>query len=136
MLVTRALLLGLAAGSRASLGVAGPILRSGVGGPATVLATGAVLGELVVDQLPTTPDRTDPGPLLGRLGSGVAGGVLLARSAGEPVALPALAGGAGAAAGAVLGAGWREGAGQVMGDPAAALVEDVVALALAWWACR
>jgi uncharacterized membrane protein len=108
------------------------------------VATLAAAGEGVVDTLPQTPSRLAAGPLVGRVLIGMAGGVALAlRSASVPAsALPrtvlipaALVGGASAAAGSYLGAGWRSRA-PFGHDLPAALIEDVVVTLLSWAAAR
>ncbi|MFB7889361.1 hypothetical protein ACFCZ3_15085 [Cellulosimicrobium cellulans] len=148
-LLARALALGVAAGSRSSLGAAAPVLggwvgggsRGGSGGPGLLARAGAVAGvvsEMVGDKLPRTPSRLDPpGPVF-RLGSGAAGGILLARHRTGPagVVAAAVAGAAGAAVGTWGGAAWRRLAVGSRPDWPGAVAEDVVALALAAWAVR
>jgi len=151
-LVVRSLALGLAAGSRATLGVAGPLLGPVPGHrlpthrlrrPATLprlLAGLAVAGELVGDKLPTTPSRLDPpGPVV-RAASGAAGGLLLALRHHAPapsVVAAVVAGAAGGVVGTGVGAAWRGAvARRGWSDLPAALAEDAVALGLAAWATR
>jgi uncharacterized membrane protein len=139
-LVLRSALLGVAAGSRSSLGVGAPILTTpaGAGLPraltgrgAGVLATAGVAAELVGDKLPRTPSRLQPPVLAGRLASGAAGAAALARrQRARPVA-PVLAGIAGAAAGSFGGSAWRAWAARRVPDWQAALAEDAVAILLA-----
>ena len=57
----------------------------------------AAAAELIADKLPWTPARTDPGPLLGRLGSGALVGAAMASREHRTAA--AFAGAAGALAG-------------------------------------
>jgi len=151
-LVVRSLALGLAAGSRATLGVAAPLLgpvpahrlpthrlRRPAGLP-RLLAGLSVAGELVGDKLPSTPSRLDsPGPQ-SRAASGALGGLLLARRhhAGAASTVAALvAGAAGGAAGTFTGAAWRSVvASRGWPDLPAALAEDAVAVGLAVWATR
>ena len=153
-LVARSLALGLAAGARASLGLAAPVLgpapASRRGEPAAyvrrppaslrTVAVLAVVGELVGDTLPATPSRLENHGPDGRAVSGAAGGLLLARRRRAPVAgtlVAAAAGVAGAVAGTGVGAAWRSAfARRGWPDLPAALAEDVVALALATWAVR
>ncbi|MFD6179169.1 MULTISPECIES: hypothetical protein [unclassified Isoptericola] len=151
-LVVRALALGVAAGSRATLGVAAPLLgpapahrhpTHGLRRPASVLrlvAGLAVAGELVGDKLPATPSRLDASGPDVRAGSGAAGGLLLAvrhhATAASTVAA-GLAGAVGAVAGTGGGAAWRAAvARRGWPDLPAALAEDAVALTLAAWATR
>jgi hypothetical protein len=135
-LVGRSLVLGLAAGSRSSLGPAGPMLTAPDSGPVKKLSNlAAVAGELYVDKRPGTPERTSAGALPARLASGAGGGGLLARRQRANAALPVLAGIAGSAAGSYGGLAWRKWAGARMPDLQAALIEDSVALALALGAC-
>ncbi len=134
-LLARAAALGLAAGGRATLGIGAPVV---VRGPlvARVLAGLAVVGELVGDKLPQTPDRTEPGSLAGRALSGAIGGVVIARRAGRGPVPAAVLGGAAALAGSCLGFGWRRAAVGHLPAVPAALIEDVVVLGLAAYAVR
>lgn len=143
--VVRSVLLGVAAGSRASLAVAAPAVaaRPVEDGPrsrsariARMLAPFGVLAELVGDKLPSTPSRLDPpGPVL-RAVSGATGGLLLARRAHVPPVLPALAGAVGGLAGTYGGAAWRAWADARTADWKPAIAEDVVAVGLACLAVR
>lgn len=150
--VTASLALGCAAGSRSSLGIAGPVLaapRAGsttTGGAVTprrrVARAGALLavaGEIVGDKLPEAPSRLDPpGPAV-RMASGAAGSVALARGRGAGLAAlvaAALAGAVGGAAGAWGGAAWRRAAVGRGPDWPGAVAEDAVALTLTAWAVR
>ncbi|GAA1717635.1 hypothetical protein GCM10009809_11970 [Isoptericola hypogeus] len=153
-LVARSLALGLAAGSRATLGLAAPVLgpvpAPGPGEPAAyahrppgavrVVATLAVLGELVGDTLPTAPSRLEHHGTEVRAASGAAGALVLARRRRATPGTTAVAVAAGAAGGAVAtgaGAAWRSAfARRGWPDLPAALAEDVVALTLAAWAVR
>lgn len=141
--VARSLAVGLAAGSRSTLGAAAPLL---VARRPWLRALGAlaVAGEIVGDKLPTAPSRLDgPGPAV-RAVAGAVGAVTLAvaaRRAGDPDAtawsvpgtlVAAVVGAAGGLAGAYGGAAWRRAvAARDLPDWPAAVVEDVVALALA-----
>lgn len=135
-LIGRSLLLGVAAGSRSSLGLAAPTLTAADTGAAKKLASLASLGgELYVDKQPATPERTSGAALPARLASGAGGAGLLARRQGANAALPVVAGLVGAAAGSWGGLGWRRWAGSRMPDWQAALIEDGVAFVLAAAAC-
>jgi uncharacterized membrane protein len=131
-----AVLLGAAAGCRASLGVAAPVLvgRACGSDPPTALRVGVVLGvvgELVGDLRPTTPSRLRPPGPQARAASAAFGAVLLARRAGVGALLPAVLAAAASAAGTWGGAAWRRWAARRGPDWPAALTEDVVAIALA-----
>ena len=135
-LVGRSLVLGVAAGSRSSLGPAGPVLTAKDSGAVTTLGSlAAVAGELYADKQPGVPDRTSAAALPARLASGAGGAGLLAGRQGADAALPVLAGVLGSAAGAFGGLGWRRWAGTRMPDWQAAVIEDGVAVALALAAC-
>ena len=132
----RAVMLGVAAGCRASLGVAAPLLvgRAPGTGPRTPVRVGlalGVVGELVGDLLPATPSRLLPPGPQARTVAAALGGALLARRAGVAVLVPAMAAAAASAAGTWGGAAWRAWAARRGPDWPAALAEDVVALALA-----
>ncbi len=143
-LVLRSGLLGVAAGSRSSLGLAGPVLStprtSGAlaaitGRPGSAVAVLGVVGEGVGDKLPAAPSRlTGPG-LPVRLLSGTAGGVALARREQARVALPAAAGLVGSVLGSYGGAIWRARSARRRADWHGAVAEDAVAITLAALAC-
>jgi uncharacterized membrane protein len=94
----------------------------------TVLA----IGELVADQLPTTPARTAPVGLIARLLMGMLSGACLAIAGGASVGVGALT----AAVGALVGAfgGYRARIGLVnslkVPDIAVGIPEDLVAIGL------
>ncbi len=136
--LTRALALGIASGTRSSLGLCAPALfgKPAAYGRRRLTRIASVGGELVVDKLPQTPSRLEPPALAARLISGAAGAFVLARRELVAPPLPMLAGVAGAAVGAYGGAAWRMRSGAVRPDWQGALAEDVKAIALAWWACR
>lgn len=137
--ITRALVLGTAAGMRSSLGFSAPEL---VGRPVRAskvrraLRAAPIVGELIVDKLPQTPSRLTPPGLVARFASGATGAFALARRNNSSLVLPVLAGAAGAAVGAWGGAAWRRWADARGPDWHAAVVEDAVALGLASAACR
>ncbi|WP_432533609.1 hypothetical protein [Kineococcus arenarius] len=135
-LLLRSALLGLAAGGRSSLGLAGPALLSpGTralpgGGPVAALSGLALAAELVADKLPQVPSRLSASGLPPRLVTGAVGAAALARRERSRALLPALVGVCGAAAGSYAGAAWRAWAGERVPDVDAALVEDVAAAVL------
>jgi hypothetical protein len=135
-LVRRSLLLGIATGSRSSLGLAAPTLTATDTGALKKLASLASLGgELYADKQPNTPDRTSGAGLPPRLASGATGAGLLARRQGANAAWPVVAGMLGSAAGSFGGLAWRQWAGTRMPALRAGLIEDGVALTLAAAAC-
>lgn len=142
-LTVRSVLLGVATGSRSSLGLAAPALtaptapgRRGKSSPGgRLLAVAALAGELVADKHPDTPDRTSAQGLVPRFAGAVAGAGRLAARERANGALPAVGAAAGAAAGAFGGLAWRRWAVGRLPDRQAALLEDGVALLLAAAAC-
>lgn len=83
------------------------------------------LGEFVIDKLPSTPNRTEPGGLGARIGLGALSGALLSRSNRGAAAAVA----AGAAAGAAFGGQAARGALAKRVPPlAAGAIEDAVAI--------
>ncbi len=141
----RAVLLGVATGSRSTLGLTALVLGSPHprrGRPswtgsrwAKSIAVLACTGELVGDKLPRTPSRLAAAPQAIRLAlGGVAGGFLAHRdgaAAGRTV-INTVAGVAGAAAGTYGGAWWRGRADARFGrDLPGAVIEDAVAVTLA-----
>ncbi len=133
--LTKSLLVGLAAGGRSSFGLAAPLLTSNAT-RARVAGVGAVLGEMVVDKLPTTPSRLDAGPLGGRVAAGAVGGATVAARNGHGglVVVAAVLGVAGSVAGSVLGAAWRDVAADKGYAWPAALAEDALSLAVGAYA--
>jgi uncharacterized membrane protein len=126
MLIVVALLLGFAAGLRTFIAPAAYFLhRGGIAG--IVLAVFAVL-EMIVDALPQAPSRTRP---LGLAFRAISGGVVGWFVAGIP---GAVAGVAGAFAGTYAGYAGRVRAITAIGAIPAALAEDAVAIALAFFA--
>jgi uncharacterized membrane protein len=90
------------------------------------------LAEFVADQLPQTPARTAPGPLLARIVTGGLSGSCLAVAGGQSLLFGALLGAIGGVAGAFLGYQARTGlvcALQVP-DRVIAIPEDLVAVLL------
>lgn len=87
-------------------------------------------GELIADKLPSTPNRTDPGPLAARIVSGALCGAAIYSSAKQPIATGAALGGLGAIAGSFAGYEVRRRLGRKIDvpDAALALLEDVLAI--------
>ncbi|MEO9220562.1 MAG: hypothetical protein ABI251_02070 [Mycobacteriaceae bacterium] len=134
-LLARSAVLGVAAGGRSSLGLAGPALTGGSGAAGKTAAVLMVGGELVIDKLPATPSRTQPPALGVRVLSGAGGATALARREHADPTWASVLGGAGAVLGTRSGAAWRAWAAQRMPDWQAALIEDAVAVALTAVAC-
>lgn len=88
-------------------------------------------GEYIGDKLPNIPPRTQPVPLLGRIGAGATVGTLVAKRAGKPWLGAAAAGAAGALAGAYAGYGVRRALGARIGNVPAAFIEDALVLTAA-----
>jgi uncharacterized membrane protein len=89
------------------------------------------IGELITDQLPTTPSRKVPMQFGARIISGGLSGAALAASAGV-LAIGAVAGVIGAVIGTLGGAAFRARLATLFGkDPPAALIEDAIAIAAA-----
>jgi uncharacterized membrane protein len=144
----RALLLGVVTGLRSQVPVAllaveaergrfdpgaGRLARRFASPEGVLGAVLAATGELIADKLPVTPDRTDPGPLLGRLVTGAAVGSAVHYDAGHPRALGALAGAVGAGLGSFGGARARAALADRTGLPQPLLgaAEDLFAVGLA-----
>ena len=94
---------------------------------AVAVTTPMALSELVIDKLPATPSRTQPGAIAARAASGALAGAAL--GAGRPVAgLAALAGAVGAGAATLLGHALRAQLAKAAGkDWPVALTEDALA---------
>jgi uncharacterized membrane protein len=92
--------------------------------------TATALGELIVDQLPSTPSRTEPRSFAVRLASGTLAGAAIADD-GRRLA-GAVAGAVGAAVGTLGGHAARARLAAAFGrDRPAALLEDAVGIAVA-----
>nr|WP_296771496.1 hypothetical protein [Rhodococcus sp. (in: high G+C Gram-positive bacteria)] len=126
--------IGKASGFRSSIGIGVGALtwfhgtdheRLAIGGSAVATA-----GEIVMDKLPTTPSRLSPPALIGRILAGSGAAFVIARRLGEDPAVPAVIGGLSAVAGSYTGHAYRGWASKRVNPLAAAVVEDVVALAL------
>lgn len=129
MTLISALVLGLVAGLRAFTAPAALFLaRGGITG--IILAVLAVT-ELIGDMLPQIPSRTSPPALIARILSGGIVGWLITGANSSIALVGALFGVAGALAGAYGGRAVRIAAIERIGAVPAALVEDVVAIALA-----
>lgn len=105
-----------------------------LGSTAAAYITAALaLGELIADQLPSTPSRKSPPGFIGRVLSGAICGGALGVSSGA-FATGAVAGIAGAVVGTLGGYEARvRGAAAVGKDLPVALIEDAIAIALAYW---
>ncbi len=102
--------------------------------PAAVgLFSAAALGEYIADKLPSTPDRTAPVPLAGRLILGGLIGAIVATAFRRPVVSGVALGALGAAAGAYGGFYARRGftIGAGLPDLPVAITGDSAAVALA-----
>ena len=96
------------------------------------LFTLAAVAEFVVDQLPGTPARTVPGPLLARIVTGGLSGSCLAVAGGQALLAGTLLGAIGGIAGAFLGYRARTGLVSALRVPdrIVAIPEDLVAVLL------
>jgi uncharacterized membrane protein len=99
-----------------------------------VVLTVAALAEYVADKLPTTPRRTLPGPLIGRLVLGGFSGACLTVSANQSWLVGAIAGAIGGLIGAFAGYEIRRRlvTGLKVKDITIAIPEDLVAIVLAY----
>jgi uncharacterized membrane protein len=70
---------------------------------AVAVFTLLALVELIADKLPSTPNRTEPPGLIGRILLGGLSGASVAASASQPIALGCVLGAAGGVAGAFAG---------------------------------
>jgi uncharacterized membrane protein len=100
---------------------------------AVAVFSALAIGEYVMDLLPTTPSRTAPGPLIGRVVMGGLCGACLFAAAHESLPVGALIGGVGAVLGAFAGYQVRTRLvnGLRVKDAFVAIPEDLVAIALA-----
>jgi uncharacterized membrane protein len=135
-----AALLGAATGLRSQSGIAAVLvgrktegLPAALAGPrARAVVTAGALGELVIDKLPNTGSRLEPGPLAARIILGGLAGGQFARARHQP-ALPAAAVAALAALiSAKVGHDTRVALAKKLNGPVAAVMEDTVTLALAF----
>ncbi len=97
------------------------------------LFTAAALGEYIADKLPSTPDRTAPVPLIGRLVLGGLVGAIVATAFRRPIAGGIALGALGAAAGSYGGFYARKGLTHGLGlnDIPVAIAGDSAAVSLA-----
>ncbi len=134
----RAAALGAATGLRSTVALAALIIRRSDGLPAVLrhpaarrAAALADAGELVIDKLPMTPSRMNSSGLTGRVISASLAAAVLARS-GHRRPVPAMAiASAAALAAAKIGHDARCALACHLPDPAAAVAEDALAIALA-----
>lgn len=102
---------------------------------AVAITSMLAVGEYFADQYPKTPSRVSPGPLFGRIGSGLLAGGCVGAAAGPSPYVGAGVGAVGAVLGAVTGyqvRGWlvQE---LAVKDLVVGLSEDVLCVALAYW---
>lgn len=141
-----ALVIGVVAGSRTMLAPAAvswaarlgtlPLQATGFAffghTAATAVFTILAVGELITDQLPTTPSRTVPVQFGARLVSGTLCGAAVGATADSAV-LGGIAGLVGAVGGTLGGRALRGRLARALGnDHPAATLEDIVAIVLAW----
>ncbi|GGF92606.1 hypothetical protein GCM10007304_03060 [Rhodococcoides trifolii] len=130
--------IGFASGLRSSMGIATYAVARYAGTDREQVAGGvaavAVLGEAVVDKLPSTPSRMEFPGLGGRIAAGGAGAYALARRDGTDRVQAAVLGAAGSLAGSWGGSRYRAWASTKAPALAGALAEDVVAQSLTAWA--
>jgi len=113
------------AGARAPLGLL-------TGAQSKKVAGALMVGEFIADKLPSTPSRLALPVLLSRVVAGAISAWALAQRHRVPVAVPAVAGGLGAALGSVGGLRLRcAAADRGIPDLPVALAEDALVLALA-----
>jgi uncharacterized membrane protein len=128
--VVPTILLAAASGARSMTGVAATARALGsprVAGGAAALAA----MELVADKLPFIPNRTDPGPLAGRVVAGGVIGAAIAGATGRNRVSGALAGAAAAFVSAHLSFHLRRELSAWLPATGAALVEDAIVGAVA-----
>jgi uncharacterized membrane protein len=137
-------LIGAATGLRSQSGIAAVIigaqdrsLPSALSGrPARTVVAVAALGELVVDKLPMTTSRLNPGPLAARIVLGGLAAGLFARGRRQSVVTAAALGAVSALVSAKFGHDTRVAVAKRLTDPVAAVMEDLVTAALALGAVR
>ncbi len=105
----------------------------------TLAVLGALAaGGLVAETLPTMPSRLNPLPLVVRLVMGALVGAVVTREASASAAVGSAVGAVASGAGSVVGHRFRVFVPHLTGLPdiVGALVEDVAALGLGWFAAR
>jgi uncharacterized membrane protein len=100
---------------------------------AVVIFSILALAEYVADKLPRTPNRTRPGPLMGRIVLGGLAGASLSVSAGRLLVAGLVMGGIGGLIGAFAGYEFRRRlvSGLKFKDMIIAVLEDLIAIGLA-----
>jgi uncharacterized membrane protein len=130
-------IIGFASGLRSATGIAAFTHIRFVDTPKADVAHGvaglAILGESVMDKLPSTPSRLKMPALLGRVAAGGLGAYGLAHRADTRTAAIAVGiGSAAALTGSYAGAAYRSAAAKKVPPVVGALAEDVVANGLAY----
>jgi uncharacterized membrane protein len=137
-------LIGAATGLRSQMGMAAVILGTSPealpsklrGKAVTPVAVTFALGELVVDKLPSTPKRTEPAGLAGRIALGALSAAILASSIGRGGRVPAVIGAATAVGSAFAGMTVRAKLSEHLPPVLVALGEDLLSASLAAEAVR
>ena len=103
--------------------------------PAAYILTALAIAELVVDKLPKTPSRKEPGGLIARIVLGALSGAALCTAANQPAAIGAVLGSTGGVAGAFVGYELRTRLVRALRVPdfVIAVLEDIVAIAAAFF---
>lgn len=126
--------IGKASGFRSSVGISAGLLTLFDGTKYRRLAVGAsvfaIAGEIVMDKLPSTPSRLSPAALGGRIVAGGGAAFAIARRRDEDTIPAAIIGGLSTVAGSYAGHAYRGWASTRIPPLAAAVVEDLVALAI------
>lgn len=86
------------------------------------------VGELIADKLPSTPNRTAPGPLIARIVFGALAGATLSVGGGQSLAVGGILGAIGSLVGTYGGFQVRMRLMKAMSGTVAALLEDAVAI--------
>jgi len=138
ILLLSCVFLGAASGLRSQLGVATVVARSDPALPPVLrnswtrrLLAVAAAGELVADKLPATPSRLWPSGIASRLALGALAAGLLAQTRDASWFPAAVVGASSAAVAAKVGHDARARLARHVPDPAVAVAEDALALAMA-----